>query len=69
MAERERPRVCLLEREERKRERNGKQKVREREKERDRNRDRERERVHERIGKESGTGSSIILIQTPLLGP
>ena len=31
--------------------------------------ERERERVHERIGKESGTGSSIILIQTPLLGP
>ena len=60
---RERPRVCLLDREERKRERTGKQKARER--------DREwvRERVHERIGKESGTGSSIILIQTPLLGP
>ena len=53
--------VCLLEREERKREGDGKQKAREREGQR------ERERVHERIGKESGTGSSIILIQTPLL--
>ena len=63
MAERERPRVCLLEREERTRERE----MENRRPERDR--ERERERVHERIGKESGTGSSIILIQTPLFCP
>ena len=63
MAEREGQRVCLLEREERTRERE--MEIRRPE----RDRERERERVHERIGNQSGTGSSIILIQTPLLGP
>ena len=69
MAERERPRETesMFVRE--RGEKEGEKWKTEGQRERRRERERERERVHERIEKESGTGSSIILIQTPLLGP